>query len=69
MEAPRDAHATSIRGGHWAELQSNIAGKVITPRDPEYDEARRAWDLTVQQWPAAIAVATDAVDVVEAKGN
>jgi hypothetical protein len=66
MEATPDAHATSIRGGRWAELQSNIAGKVITPQDPEYDEARKAWDLTVQQWPAAIAVATDAVDIVEA---
>ena len=66
MEATREAYATSIMGGHWAELQSNIAGRVITPDDPGYDEARKAWDLTVQQWPAAIVLAKDASDIVEA---
>jgi hypothetical protein len=48
----------------WAELQSNTRGRVITPHDPAYDEARTAWDLTVHQWPAAIIVAKDAADIV-----
>ena len=49
-----------------AELQSQIQGTVITPDDARYDEARRAWNLSVGQHPALIVIAANATDVVEA---
>ncbi len=66
MEAIRTAITTSVMDIRWAELQSSIRGRVITSDDPAYDEARRAWDLTVQQWPAAIVVAKGSTDIAEA---
>ncbi len=55
--------ATATR---WTELQLRIEGTVITPDDPQYDEARQAWNLTVDQRPAVIVVAAGAADVMEA---
>jgi len=51
--------ATATR---WTELQLRIEGTVITPDDPQYDEARQAWNLTVDQRPAVIVVAAGAAD-------
>lgn len=45
---------------------STLAGKVITPGHARYDEARRAWKLTVDQRPAAIVVPESADDVAAA---
>lgn len=39
---------------------------VIKPGDPRYDEARQAWNLSVDQYPAAIVMAESAEDVVAA---
>jgi FAD/FMN-containing dehydrogenase len=50
----------------WMELQSRLQGKVITPSNPAYDDARRAWNLTVDHRPAAIVLAEQATDVAEA---
>lgn len=47
------------------DLRSRIGGTVIAPDDPEYDAARAAWNLVVDQHPALIVVARDAADVVE----
>jgi hypothetical protein len=66
METTQTAPAPAVRDVRWAELQGNVKGRVITPADPAYDEARRAWDLTVRQWPAAILVAKDAPDIAAA---
>jgi FAD/FMN-containing dehydrogenase len=66
MDAIPVARTTSIRDDRWAKLQSKITGQVIMRDEPAYNEARRAWDLTVQQWPTAIIVVKDAVDIVEA---
>jgi FAD/FMN-containing dehydrogenase len=60
--------------GHFArvaitpldDLRSRVGGMVIVQGDPEYDAARAAWNLTVDQHPALIIVARDAADVVEA---
>lgn len=49
-----------------AELQSQIQGKVILAGDPQYDQARQAWNLTVDQHPAMIVVAENAADIVQA---
>ena len=49
-----------------ASLQARIHGAVITPEDVRYDDARKAWNLSVQQRPALIVVADSAADIVEA---
>ncbi len=39
---------------------------ILTPADPGWDDARRAWNLAVDQRPAAVAIPTSAADVVAA---
>ena len=39
---------------------------ILTPGDPGWDDARRAWDLAVDQRPEAVAVPESADDVVAA---
>jgi FAD/FMN-containing dehydrogenase len=46
------------------ELQEGIAGSVLTPDDPGYEETRRGWNLSIDQHPALIVVAEYAQDVV-----
>jgi FAD/FMN-containing dehydrogenase len=45
-------------------LQTQVSGSVLTPNDPGYDEARRAWNLAYDQRPALIIIAENADDVV-----
>ena len=39
---------------------------ILTPADPGWDDARRAWNLAVDQRPAAVALPQSAQDVVAA---
>jgi FAD binding domain len=41
----------------------SIAGRVATPGDADWDEARQAWNLAADQEPAAVAFAEGADDV------
>jgi FAD binding domain/Berberine and berberine like len=43
-----------------------MTGPVMTPADEGYDDARQAWNLAVDQRPAAVAFATGAADVAAA---
>jgi hypothetical protein len=45
-------------------LAQEIAGRVVTPADPDWDSARAAWNLAVDQRPAAVAIPATADDVV-----
>ncbi|HMB22778.1 MAG: FAD-binding oxidoreductase [Chloroflexota bacterium] len=47
-------------------LRACVNGKVITPGSDEYDLARKAWNLTVDQHPALIVMPQNANDIVEA---
>jgi hypothetical protein len=40
-----------------------IAGRVATPVDPDWDQARAAWNLAADQRPAAVAFAESAEDI------
>ena len=40
-----------------------LSGDIVAPGDPEWDIARRAWNLTVDQRPALVALPADADDV------
>jgi hypothetical protein len=46
-------------------LRHRIQGDVVTPDDANWDEARMAWNLAVDQRPAAVAIPASAHDVVE----
>ena len=46
-------------------LRSRLYGEVYGPDDDGWDEARRAWNLAVDQRPAAVAFPMTDSDVVE----
>jgi FAD/FMN-containing dehydrogenase len=51
-----------------ADMTDTIAPgvAVVTPDDPHYDDARRAWNLAVDQRPAAVALPSSVDEVVAA---
>jgi hypothetical protein len=42
-----------------------IAGQIATPTDPDWDQARAAWNLAADQHPEAVAFVESAEDVVK----
>lgn len=44
-------------------LRDELAGTIVLPGDPEYAVARRPWNLSVDQRPAAVATPADVADV------
>jgi FAD binding domain/Berberine and berberine like len=59
--ATADQLATTVNS-----LKSRLADRVVGPDDPGWDEARRAWNLAVDQHPAAVARPESAEEVVAA---
>lgn len=45
------------------DLRNTVKGRVLAPGDDGFDEARRAWNLAVDQPVRAVVAATDADDV------
>jgi hypothetical protein len=41
----------------------SISGRVATPSDPDWDEARAAWNLAADQRPAAVAFVESGADI------
>jgi hypothetical protein len=41
----------------------SIGGRVVTPEDSDWDEARQAWNLIADQHPVAVAIVAGAGDV------
>jgi len=48
----------------FRSLDAAIAGAVVGPADPGWDGVRQAWNLAVDQRPAAVALPQTADDVV-----
>jgi hypothetical protein len=46
----------------------SLRGRVATPGDSDWDEARQAWNLTADQRPEAVALAESADDVAKVVG-
>src|SRR5436190_11894297 len=44
-------------------LRSLLTGDFVVPADPDRDRARQAWNLAVDQRPAAVVLAESAADV------
>jgi hypothetical protein len=47
--------ASRTQLGSPGRLASALQGKVVIPEDARFDEARRAWNLAIDQRPAAVA--------------
>jgi FAD/FMN-containing dehydrogenase len=45
-------------------VRARMTGELVLRGDPDWDEARRAWNLAVDQRPAAVALPESAGDVV-----
>jgi FAD/FMN-containing dehydrogenase len=46
-------------------LRERLQGEYVTPEDSNWDEARLAWNLAVDQRPAAVALPETAEDIAE----
>src|SRR5829696_3665696 len=51
-------------GNAMKELEERLGERAVGPQDRDWDEARRAWNLAVDQRPAAVVRAESADDVV-----
>jgi FAD binding domain/Berberine and berberine like len=58
----KDATTTTISVD---ALREQLAGDFVTPEDNQWDEARLAWNLAVDQRPAAVAIPETVDDIVE----
>src|SRR5215208_1312718 len=56
----RDAASISV-----SELRERLTGSYVTPEDSGWHEARLAWNLAVDQRPAAVAIPETVDDIVE----
>lgn len=76
-ERPKETHMTigsppisnlaiAAASGQFAEFRGRLRGRLITPGDSDYDEARRVLYFTVDRRPLAIVRPAGAEDVVEA---
>jgi len=55
-----------IRDNDFQELRTAFRGKLITPVDSEFDEARRIWNGMIDRRPALIAQCSGVADVMGA---
>ena len=59
MTGRREVAAGDVLG----ELRASLAGAVIGPGDPEYDQARRSFNAAIDRRPAVIARCAGPADV------
>ena len=52
-----------LPGEHLHALRARLRGDLLLPGDDGWDDARRAWQLTVDQNPTAVAIPADVDDV------
>ncbi len=57
--------AHRVGTGALGGLRARLTGGLVLPGDPGWDEARRAWNLAVDQRPFAVALVESVEDVVK----
>ena len=57
-----DTAALSLREA-FAMLAERLDGRLVLPGDADWDTARAAWNLAVDQRPAAVVIAATAADI------
>jgi FAD/FMN-containing dehydrogenase len=57
---------SSKAGAALAALREDLAGEVLAPGDPGYDEARTVFNALIDRHPAVIAQCEGTADVVRA---
>ncbi len=60
---PRDELTTGSLREELTHLDARIAGRVVSPGEPGWDEARTAWNLAVDQRPVAVVLAGHVDDI------
>src|ERR1700712_4296592 len=50
----------------WGDLATELDGRLVRPGDADWDEARAAWHIDVDQRPEAVVVAATSRDIVAA---
>jgi FAD/FMN-containing dehydrogenase len=55
-----------ISNEHLRSFRASMTGPVLDPRDPEYEEARKVWNGTIDRHPALIARCQTDDDVIAA---
>jgi len=69
MNNGTSASSIAVRDGNLihdndiAALAAGLTGCVVSPGDPDWDSARSAWNLAVDQRPALVVLVADARDV------
>jgi len=51
--------------GDLHALRGRLTGGLVLPGDADWDDARRAWNLAVDQRPVAVALVESVEDVVK----
>jgi FAD/FMN-containing dehydrogenase len=54
-----------VRAPQVRDVRANLVGELVLPGDSNWDEARLAWHLAVDQRPVAVAVPENVHDVME----
>ena len=58
------ATATTTTALDVSTMRASVTGEIVLPGDPSWDEARRAWNLAVDQRPSAVVVVDSVDDVI-----
>ncbi|MGZ4631697.1 MAG: FAD-binding oxidoreductase [Actinomycetes bacterium] len=61
---PTQSSQSTVFHTEFNELRAQLPGKVLTPRDPEWEQARLPWVVNVDQHPRAIVLPDCAEDIV-----
>src|SRR6516165_404030 len=60
--------ASATSSSKVSRQDHRLAGTMVLPGDDRFDQARQAWNLAVDQRPAAVAFPESAADVAAAVG-
>jgi FAD/FMN-containing dehydrogenase len=61
-----DRRGARVDAGKIDEFATLLAGRLIRPKDPDYDAARQIWNAAIDKRPGAIARCLGVADVVHA---